>query len=69
MRPGQRGIVSRVMEKGTDSLRLLEMGLLPGTELTFVRKAPFGGPMEVEIRGFRLSLRKCEAAGIGVELR
>lgn len=41
--------------------RLVAMGLLPGTEFTVKRKAPLGDPIEIEIRGFALSLRKDEA--------
>jgi len=41
--------------------KLLALGLLPGTEVTLVRKAPLGDPIELEIRGYRLSLRKKEA--------
>jgi Fe2+ transport system protein FeoA len=37
------------------------MGLLPGTRLTLVRTAPLGDPLEIEIRGYRLSLRRTEA--------
>lgn len=69
LNPGQMAVVRNLKEDGSDSLRLLEMGLLPGTEIRFIRKAPFGGPLEVEIRGFRLSLRRREASAIAVELR
>ena len=48
--------------------RLMEMGLLPGTEVRFVRRAPLGDPMEVEVRGFHLSLRAREAACIGISI-
>ena len=41
--------------------RLIAMGLLPGTEFTITRMAPFGDPIEIMVRGFALSLRKHEA--------
>jgi len=41
--------------------KLLAMGLTPGTELTVKRHAPLGDPTEIEVRGFRLSVRKAEA--------
>ena len=65
---GQRGRVVQV--KGTDeiSLRLLEMGLTPGTEFLLIGVAPLGDPIELEIRGYRLSVRKSEAAHVEVEL-
>ena len=47
--------------------RLLEMGLTPGTPVRVIRCAPLGDPIEVEVRGTRLSLRKQEARGIRVD--
>jgi Fe2+ transport system protein FeoA len=44
--------------------RLNEMGLTLGAECTLVRIAPLGDPIEVRVRGYHLSLRKAEAAGI-----
>jgi ferrous iron transport protein A len=48
--------------------RLIAMGVLPGTAFTVSRLAPLGDPIEIEIRGFALSLRKDEAAIIQIEL-
>ena len=61
---GQRGVIRRV--EGTDgiSVRLLEMGLTPGVELRLIGVAPLGDPLELELRGYRLSVRKSEAAGV-----
>ena len=47
--------------------KLLAMGLTPGTALTVKRHAPLGDPTEIEVRGFRLSLRKHEADALIVE--
>ena len=47
--------------------KLLAMGLTPGCEVKPIRTAPFGDPIEVEIRGFQLCLRRSEAAAINVE--
>lgn len=54
---------------GSDELacRLLEMGLTPGTTVTMVGQAPLGDPLEVEVRGYRLSVRRSEAARVEVE--
>jgi Fe2+ transport system protein FeoA len=49
--------------------RLLEMGLTVGTACTVVRYAPLGDPMEIRVRGYSLSLRAAEAAGISVSLQ
>jgi len=48
------------------SLRLLEMGLTPGVEVTIVGTAPLGDPVELELRGYRLSIRRNEAARVVV---
>jgi ferrous iron transport protein A len=56
---------------GTDdvSLRLLEMGMTPGVNVTLVGAAPLGDPLELELRGYRLSIRKSEAARVEIETR
>lgn len=53
--------------KGPEMLRLLEMGLTPGSKVEVVRAAPLGFPIEVKIRGYLLSLRKSEAECIEIE--
>jgi len=45
---------------------LLEMGLTPGVEVTVVSAAPLGDPVEIELRGYRLSIRRNEAARVVV---
>lgn len=47
--------------------RLICMGLIPGTELTVSRIAPLGDPVEIQVRGFALSLRKGEASILQLE--
>jgi len=67
LKVGARGTVARI--DGTDeiSLRLLEMGLTPGTELAIIGVAPLGDPLELDIRGYRLSIRRAEAARVDIE--
>jgi ferrous iron transport protein A len=48
--------------------KLLAMGVTPGIELNITRIAPMGGPLELSLRGFSLSLRRSEAENIHVEL-
>ena len=48
--------------------KLLSMGLTPGVELTVTRQAPLGDPIEILVRGYKLSLRKGEAAILKVEI-
>ncbi len=47
--------------------KLLRMGLTRNAEFTVVRKAPFGGPIEIEVKGFRLVLRSNEADVLDVK--
>lgn len=47
--------------------KLLAMGLIPGTCFRVTRVAPMGDPVEIEVRGFNLSLRKDEAAALQVK--
>ncbi|HTM64416.1 MAG TPA: FeoA family protein [Gammaproteobacteria bacterium] len=48
--------------------RLIAMGILPGTEFTVSRIAPLGDPIEIQVRGFALSLRKDEAAVLEIKI-
>lgn len=47
--------------------RLMELGLVPGTEVMVVRVAPLGDPIELRVRGYNLSIRRDEAARIEVQ--
>lgn len=49
--------------------RLMTMGLTPGTRFTLKRVAPLGDPVEIEVRGFALTLRKQEAEAVNVMRR
>ena len=64
---GQRGRVTGFELPPEQHQRLLEMGLTKGVEFLVVRFAPLGDPIEVKVRGYHLSLRKNEAAGVRVE--
>lgn len=61
---GQRGRVTALELPPEHRQRLLEMGLTVGTEFQVVRYAPMGDPLEIKVRGYHLSLRKREAAGV-----
>ena len=69
LRPGDEAVVSEVDGDPEVVGRLMEMGLLPGTPLKMVRFAPLGDPIEIEARGYHLTLRRAEAAGIHVITR
>ncbi len=65
---GESGTVSGYV-KGTSAYRkkLLAMGLTKGTSFTVEQIAPMGDPVEIQVRGFALSLRKNEASALLVE--
>ncbi len=65
---GQRAIIIKVRGNPRLRNRLLEMGMVPGELITVERMAPLGDPVEFTVKGYRLSLRKKEAAQILVEL-
>ncbi|MCC6808334.1 MAG: ferrous iron transport protein B [Deltaproteobacteria bacterium] len=68
--PGTSGRVKRIDHRrggsAAERLRLMELGFVPGTLVTAIRRAPFGDPIEVELRGYRLSLRSTDAAAIAI---
>ncbi|MDB5099379.1 MAG: hypothetical protein JWM80_3800 [Cyanobacteria bacterium RYN_339] len=68
LKPGQSARIVALEGKGPMVQRLYEMGLLEGSKVTLVRRAPLGDPLEIRILGYGLSLRKAEAAWIKVEL-
>lgn len=67
LKPGQQGCVLSLGEKGPIRRRLMDMGVTPGTFIKVVKVAPLGDPVEVNIRGYELSLRKDEASQIEVQ--
>jgi ferrous iron transport protein A len=66
--PGSMAVLQTLPGSGTTFLRLREMGLLPGTRIKLVRRAPLGDPIEIEVRGYHLSLRRVEAEQVQVSL-
>ncbi|MBH1939994.1 ferrous iron transport protein A [Mobilitalea sibirica] len=64
---GQVGTVVSIGEKGPIRRRIMDMGVTPGTKIKVVKVAPLGDPIEVNIRGYELSLRKDEANQIIIQ--
>jgi ferrous iron transport protein A len=64
---GNSAIVRRLVLPRATARRLFEMGLLPGTRVRVVRRAPLGDPIELRLRNYSLSIRREEAALIEVE--
>jgi len=69
LRPGQRGTITTIGAIGPLKRRLMDMGVLKGVEVKVEKVAPLGDPIEIIVKNYRLSLRKSEAAGIGVEVQ
>ncbi|HOP62025.1 MAG TPA: FeoA family protein [Spirochaetota bacterium] len=68
LEPGDAGIVTGYEKKpGPYRERVLSMGLTKGTEFRLTKKAPMGDPVEIEVLGYKLSLRKEEAEIIKIE--
>lgn len=63
---GKLGRVVSVAGQHPAARRLMEMGIVPGAVISVVRAAPLGDPLQIEIRGFHLALRRAEARGIRV---
>jgi ferrous iron transport protein A len=67
-RPGEGGRITRLTEEGPVGQRLREMGVIEGTDVKVIRVAPLGDPMEIEVMGYLLSLRKSEAQFVELEV-
>ncbi len=68
LKSGEKGIVKNIVVKGRVRQRLLDMGVTPNASVTFKKKAPLGDPIEINIRGYVLSLRKEEAKDVILEV-
>ena len=64
---GQKGIVTYVGGEGALRQHFLDMGVIPGAEITVVKYAPMGDPLELRIHGYELTLRLADAEQIGVD--
>jgi len=68
LEPGEGGVVARIGGSSATRRRVMDMGVVRGTAIRVIRRAPLGDPVEFEIRDYNLSLRKREAENIYVEL-
>ncbi|KEI71824.1 FeoA family protein [Endozoicomonas elysicola] len=67
LKTGECGRVAAFLDAGSSYRRkLLAMGLTPGTRFTVCRVAPLGDPIQLEVRGFQLTIRRDEAAVVEV---
>ncbi len=68
LKVGDRCTVKSVGGGGELRIRLLDMGIIPGTDIEIVKFAPMGDPVQIRLRGYELTLRSSECADIEVEL-
>ena len=66
LKPGERARIEKLSGSGAVARRIADMGVTKGSVVEVVRVAPLGDPVDVKIKGYHLSLRKEEAAGIAV---
>lgn len=64
---GDKGIIVKIKAEKRFKDKLLAMGVLKGTPFEVIRKAPMGDPIELNLRGFNLSLRKDEIESVTVK--
>ena len=65
---GKSGIVKAVAGEGALRQHFLDMGVIPGAEVSVIKFAPLGDPMELTVRGYELSIRKADAEMVVVEI-
>ena len=68
LKPGQSALIEAVGGQGELRQHLLDMGVIPGAEITMIKLAPMGDPMEIRIHGYELTLRLADAANIDITL-
>ncbi len=61
-------MIVRVSGRGSIYRRIIDMGVVAGTEVEMQRVAPLGDPIQIKVKGYHLTLRKNEAANIKVEV-
>ena len=67
LKPGQSARVVSIGGEGALRQHFLDMGLIPGAEVTMIKLAPMGDPMELRLHGYELTLRLADAEKIGIE--
>lgn len=68
LKPGQSGEVVALSATGALRRRIIDMGITPGAVITLRKIAPFGDPIEINVRGYELSIRKSDAENIQIKL-
>ena len=64
---GEQGCITRVGGEGALRLRFLDMGLIPGTVVRLQKVAPMGDPIQIQVRGYELTIRREDARKIALK--
>lgn len=67
LKPGQLASISGFSHHGVMTQRMMQLGLLEGSEVAMIRKAPAGGLIEIKVMNYALSLRREEASLVQVQ--
>lgn len=67
LKVGETGVVAKLHGEGAVKRRIMDMGITKGTSVYVRKVAPLGDPMELNVRGYELSLRKSDAEKIEIE--
>lgn len=67
LKVGQKAKVVSLTSAGAVRRHIIDMGITPGAAVIMRKAAPMGDPLEINVRGYELSLRKSEAQDITVE--
>ncbi|AFQ44612.1 FeoA family protein [Desulfosporosinus meridiei] len=68
VKPGEWARVEHIEGGGALRRRMMDMGIVPGVEIEVVRCAPFGGPLQIRLKGYYLAMRRGECAKIIVSV-
>lgn len=68
LRSGEKGVVTGLGSTGAVRRHIIDMGITPGAVIIMRKTAPMGDPIEINVRGYELSIRKSEAQDIHVEV-
>ena len=66
LKPGDCATVVRLLGQGPVKRRIMDMGITKGVDVSLVKRAPLGDPLELKVRGYKLSLRLEDARKIQV---
>ena len=69
LKVGGEGVITAVNGGGELRLRLLDMGLIPGTAVKVIKIAPLGDPIEITLRGYELTIRREHAKEIDIRIK